>query len=352
MRNLLNFGVDAPLALEMAHPIETRLKTLQYADRERRALPLAIGSLLLAASVMSPVSAKTVDRVEVAPASIAQSVTPVHSDSETMPLPEKAALPLRIAEAVSISVTSPQRLTKLKPMRLRMNPHFTTDQLNTFTAARKRLVEIDPSAAAAFNGDYINISYYNRFEVVVKDNGQALMNISRGTGGWPGQPVINTQWDTRPLSAEMQAGMRAALDKCASRSEPFYFHAAILDGDPDMGRGNFEIECTPGSEVKQARLSNRDLAQAWLRSDDIRLDRRQSNMDWKMSFALIEEHVAKTNGASLAADRIACVEINETIRDEYSFSDSDRAARDKSISECGEVDYNWVRRRMNVPEVQ
>jgi len=67
-----------------------------------------------------------------------------------------------------------------------------------------------------------------------------------------------------------------------------------------MGNGDFEIECTPGSIASQNRTREKDLAYAWLVSEDIRLERRQSNMGWKMSFALMNEYVQTTQNASIA----------------------------------------------------
>jgi len=240
----------------------------------------------------------------------------------------------------------------LKPMRLRMSPYFTTAQLNAFTEERKRLVETDPSASGAFNGDYINISYFNRFEVVMDDNGRAIMNISKGGGGWPGYPKINTDWHQRPLSAKMQQAMQSIIDRCAKSPGPVYFQMPILDGDADMGQGDFDIECTPGTIATQKRTSAKDLAYAWLASDDIRLERRQSNMGWKMRFALMDEYVLKTQNGSISKDRTECVRIEKLIKEKYSFTEMAKTGQDRMIKNCAEKDYNWIRRRNNIPEVQ
>jgi len=187
----------------------------------------------------------------------------------------------------------------LKPMRLRMSPYFTTAQLNAFTEERKRLVE--------------------------------------------------TQ---RPLSAKMQQAMQSIIDRCAKSPGPVYFQMPILDGDADMGQGDFDIECTPGTIATQKRTSAKDLAYAWLASDDIRLERRQSNMGWKMRFALMDEYVLKTQNGSISKDRTECVRIEKLIKEKYSFTEMAKTGQDRMIKNCAEKDYNWIRRRNNIPEVQ
>lgn len=349
MKYLLNLGESSPLTLGMGHPIEHRLKSLQHANRSKKFLPATIGAALLLTSTISSVNAKTDEIVRDVAAPIVSTIVKPVEEMAVLPTEQE---PDQTAQFAPKPIGISQRPSGLKPMRLRMSPYFTTAQLDAFTASRKRLIKNDSTASGAFDGEYINVSYYNRFEVVVKDSGQALMNISRGTGGWPGYPANNTQWDTRPLSAKMQKGMVRILDRCARSSGPVYFLMPITDGDEDMGRGDFEIQCTPGSEAVQKRTKRRALAQAWLASDDIRLERRQSNMDWIMSFALIGEHVAKTQGASIEKDRAACVKIHTLIKEKYTFSDTDRASQDAMIAKCATKDYNWVRRRENIPEVQ
>ena len=354
MKHLLDFGVSAPLTLAMGHPLETRLNQLRHVDRDKKVLPTAIGALLLLGSSISSVSAKTDEIVKQASVPILKTIE-VQSETKT----EKDLVPTvtekNINEVVPVTVkmaSVEQRRSELKPMRLRMSPYFTTAQLNAFTEERKRLVETDPSASGAFNGEYINISYFNRFEVVVDDNGRAIMNISKGGGGWPGYPKNNTDWHQRPLSVKMQQAMQSIIDRCAKSPGPVYFQMPILEGDADMGNGDFEIECTPGSIASQNRTREKDLAYAWLVSEDIRLERRQSNMGWKMSFALMNEYVQTTQNASIARDRVECVRIHALIKEKYSFTERAKTGQDRMIENCAEKDYNWVRRRNNIPEVQ
>ncbi len=369
MKHLLDFGVRAPLTLEMGHPIETRLKQLRHVDRDKKVLPTAIGALLLLGSSISSVSAKTDEIIKQAavpilttieaqsksklekalfPTSVEKSLSPVDKSLNTGP---EQALNEAVPVTVKMAAVEP-RGSGLKPMRLRMSPYFTTAQLNAFTEERKRLVETDPSASGAFNGEYINISYFNRFEVVVDDKGRAIMRISKGGGGWPGYPKNNTDWHQRPLSMKMQQAMQSIIDRCAKSSGPVYFKTPILDGDADMGKGNFEIECTPGSIATQNRTSAKDLAYAWLSSEDIRLERRQSNMGWKMNFALMDEYVQKMQNGSVAKDRAECVRIHTLIKAKYSFTETDKAGQDQMIENCAKKDYNWIRKRNNLPEVQ
>lgn len=354
MKHILDFGVSAPLTLEMGHPIETRLQQLRYVDRDKKVLPTVIGALLLFGSSISSVSAKTDEIVKQAAEPILNAIE-VQSETKIPKVLAPTVTEKTVNEDVPVTVKMASVEPKhsgLKPMRLRMSPYFTTAQLNAFTEERKRLVETDPSASGAFNGDYINISYFNRFEVVVDDNGRAIMKISKGTGGWPGYPKINTDWHQRPLSMKMQQAMQSIIDRCAKSPGPVYFQMPILDGDADMGKGDFDIECTPGSIATQNRTSAKDLAYAWLASEDIRLERRQSNMGWKMNFALMDEYVLKTQNGSIAKDRVECVRIHKLIKEKYSFTEMAKNAQDRMIEKCAEKDYNWIRRRNNIPEVQ
>jgi len=354
MKHILDFGVSAPLTLEMGHPIETRLQQLRHVDRDKKALPTVIGALLLFGSSISSVSAKTDEIVKQAAVPILKTIE-VQSEAkfqkEIAPTVTKKTVNEAVPVRVKMASVEPKR-SGLKPMRLRMSPYFTTAQLNAFTEDRKRLVESDSSASGAFNGDYINISYFNRFEVLVDDNGRAIMNISKGGGGWPGYPKNNTDWHQRPLSVKMQQAMQSIIDRCAKSPGPVYFQMPILDGDADMGKGDFEIECTPGSLATQNRTRAKDLAYAWLASEDIRLERRQSNMGWKMNFALMDEYVQKTQNGSIEKDRVECIRIHKLIKEKYSFTETAKIGQDRMIEKCSEKDYNWIRRRNNIPEVR
>ena len=55
MRDFLNFGVNSPLSLEMGHPIQSRVKRLQYVQKRGRIIPTAIGLTLLTASTITSV---------------------------------------------------------------------------------------------------------------------------------------------------------------------------------------------------------------------------------------------------------------------------------------------------------
>jgi len=293
MKHLLDFGVSAPLTLEMGHPLEARLQQLCHVDRDKKILPTAIGALLLFGSSISSVSAKTDDIIKQAAEPIF-NVIEVQSDTKI-----QNDLVLTVAETT-------------------LNPEGKTPQ----AAPEKAVNEAVP--------------------VVVKT----------ASVEWPGYPATNSPWETRPLSARMQGAMQDIIDKCARSSVPICFVAPILDGDEDMGRGDFNVECTPGSEATQANTTRRDLAHAWLASEDIPLEKRQSGMGWRMHFALMEEYVSKTQGASLAKDRSACVRHHTLIKEKYTYSDADRAVQDNFLEKCSDADYNWVRRRMGVREVQ
>jgi len=59
MKSIFNFGTDNPLTLDMGHPLELRLRSLQHVDRNKKVLPATIGAALLITSAISSVSAKT-----------------------------------------------------------------------------------------------------------------------------------------------------------------------------------------------------------------------------------------------------------------------------------------------------
>jgi len=47
MKSIFNFGTDNPLTLDMGHPLELRLRSLQHVDRNKKVLPATIGAALL-----------------------------------------------------------------------------------------------------------------------------------------------------------------------------------------------------------------------------------------------------------------------------------------------------------------
>ena len=356
MKSIFNFGTDNPLTLDMGHPLELRLRSLQHVDRNKKVLPATIGAALLITSAISSVSAKTneIARDVAAPVMAVIDVAAESVDPYVMEITPVESPPVQIAQLRPKAIPVAQRVSSgLEPMRVRLTPRYTTAQLNRLTELRKREKAAQGGVHKAFNDEYLNVHYYNRFEVAVRRDGQVIMSLSTGSGGWPDYPANNlAKWDTRPLSADMKRGMQAIFDKCASQSSSVYFPAQLLDGDTDIGFGDFRVECTPGAEDVWIKTTRKDLAEAWFASEDISLAERQSNMGWRMSFALMEEYVASNVKHSIVADRAACVRMNETIKRNYTYTEADKVKMDGIISKCSETDYNWLRRRENLPEVQ
>jgi len=267
----------------------------------------------------------------------------VESLDEMVPMPTLPEDKTKIKKTAEASVQAvPQN--GLKPMRLRMIPRFTPDQMTQIKATHKAFSYEDRTSS-----EYIHL---DRLQVTVDNQGNAYLEISNTQGGWPGFPVGNVNWEKRPLSADMKRGMNQMMSRCASTKSPFYFLANLSIGDADIQKGTFEVECVAGAKTSRNSVTAMDLAKAYLISDELPLSRRQGNFDWKMSFAMMEDYVVKTPNATIAGDRKECVRILTYLKTNYDFIAANSRGIDSLESKCPTSDYNWMRRRMGVPEIQ
>jgi len=294
----INLNMSDPLTLGMGHPVTERIRRLKM----RKSNLLTRSGTAALILVMLGVTA------------------PVFSTATAEPILEAVIKPVLNTE----SFTEKKRAETLPP-----------------ETARK-----DLQAAS------VNLNFMNRYQVSISRTGEGLVEISKGNGGWPGYPLLNTDWIKRPLSAEMKAGLKAAITRCAASKAPVYFMTTTSRGDEDIGKGTFEVECVPGSEKKRAKYNKIDLAEAYLNSESLPLDKRHSEINWRMPFALFETYVKTNPNATIADDRAECVRIYSLMKTEYGFTDNIIKSANYQLGTCVTKDYNWVRKRENIPEVQ
>ena len=259
----------------------------------------------------------------------------------------------KIAEASSVRPTAQSgTVTGLRAMQLRMKPEFTPAQIAKIETQRQYYVSGDKSRINDINTSMANINRKNRFQVTISGNGDGLVEISKGRGGWPGFPKSNTDWEKRTLSVDMQRGLAAVLQRCAASDKPIHFMALLDDGDNDIGKGDFEVGCVPGTMNERAKLTYKDYAQAYLSSDDLPLEHRQNMANLTANFGMLSEYVLTTPNATIAQDRIECIKIHEKTKKDYGLTQRLRESSDRHLAKCPTTDYNWIRRRENIPEVQ
>lgn len=278
---------------------------------------------------------------------------------KSLPDPEKKNVPpkafRKLAEAPSLKPPKQSRsATGLKPMRLRFNPRFTTEQLEKIQKQRKAYVTSDDDKILkmAMDDTFFKASFKNRFELTIDDLGIGRLKISLGQGAWPGYPATNTGWLKRDMSADMERGLKDVIKRCSSALAPVYFNSDITEGDADIGKGTFEVECVPGTAQILKNTSELDLAYAYLNSDDLPLQTRQNNFQWKIGFAMMNEYVKNNPRATLADDITACIRMNTERKNKHAFNERHRKQADHFLSQCPDANYNWVRKREKMPEVQ
>ena len=98
-------------------------------------------------------------------------------------------------------------------MRLRLTPRFTTEQIDKIVAYRKAVAGGDAALRDGTDGYWMSLSKKNRMQLIVNDEGQGVLDISNGNGGWPGYPVTNVDWEMRPLSPAMETSLRGAMQR-------------------------------------------------------------------------------------------------------------------------------------------
>ena len=110
--------------------------------------------------------------------------------------------------------------------------------------------------------------------------------------------------------------------------------------------------CVPGIDSQRAKMTYVDEAQAYLVSEDLSLEHRQNMANLTANFGMISTYVKNSPNATVAQDRIECVKIHEKTKKDYGFRQDLREGSDRFLASCPTTDYNWIRRRENIPEVQ
>lgn len=272
----------------------------------------------------------------------------VDKPAEPKRVEPKAPTVSKLAEAQ----TQPANRSGLSPMRLRFTPRFTDEQLAEIEKQRQAIVKGNDEAKKALDNAASKVNYMSRYQVSISSYGDGVVEISKGNGGWPGFPALNTDWIKRPLSADMKSGLSSTMSKCAAFSKPVYFSTTISQGDDDINKGTFEVECVPGDKRERSKYNKIDLAEAYLKSDELPLDKRHSTIAWKMPFAMFETYVVTTPNATIADDRAECERIYTLMKTKYGFTKNNIAGAEYQLGRCAEKDYNWVRKRENLPLAQ
>jgi len=356
------------LTLGIGHPVTQRIRriTMRQTNKYMRggtaiiiAAGLGLSSTALSSDTSAPVkeAVKTVlDKVELPDLPELEAVPKPLPELEIQTAPTE---PKKFAEAPEDTTSvhpaaHSAAVTNLAPMRLRFNPRFTTEQLEKIQTQREAYAasDNDKILKTAMDDTFFKAAYKNRFELTIDDIGVGQLKISLGHGGWPGYPAINTGWLKRDLSADMLKGLKDIIKRCSSESGPVYFSADITDGDADIGKGTFEVECVSGTQHVLENISRTDLAYAYVESDDLPLEQRQNSFQWMIGFAMMDEYVKNTPNATLADDHAACIRMNTERKNKHAFNDKHRKSADYFLNKCAETDYNWVRKRENIPEVQ
>ena len=352
------------LTLGIGHPVKERIRRITMRRTNKYMLGgtamiiaagLSLSSTSLASETSEPIkdAVKTVlDKAQV-PAAPNLEMTP-RSWPEA-PAQAQPQAPKKLAEAPSLKPAAQSAaVTGLAPMRLRFHPRFTAEQLDKIQKQREAYAasEDDEILKTAMNDTFFRASFKNRFELTIDDFGVGNMEISLGQGGWPGYPLANTKWLKRDLSPDMKRGLIHIIERCSSESGPVYFNADVTDGDADLGKGTYEVGCVPGTKQVLENTSLMDLAYAYLNSTDLPVKTRQDNFQWKIRFAMMEEYVKNTPNATFEDDRAACVRMHTEAKNKHAFNDNHRKSGDFFLEKCHETDYNWTRKRLNLPEVQ
>ncbi len=344
----LTLEMSDPLTLGMGHPVTERIRRLSMRKTnlltKSGTCALIIAALGLTAPVFTATATSPVTEIVDSLAKRAEDtlggITPSSTELPSTEQPQKQ-VQLMASSTPSTSANAPE-YNGLKPMRLRMSPRFTPDQISKIEVYRQTISGGDKTAKKALRGYTRNLNKNNRMQMFVKDDGQTVLYISNGTGGW----------DKRPLSAEMKSATREITQRCAKAKAPVYFQMDISGGDADLGSGTYEIECLPGAEAVQKNTKEIDLAKAYLASNGLPLSRRQDGFQWRMRFAMMNEYVRTTPNATIASDRNECVRVHSLMKEEYGFTERNRNSADYHLQKCPTTDYNWIRKRMGISEVK
>ena len=361
----LTLEMSDPLTLGMGHPVTERIRRLTMRKTNLLTRSGTCALIIAALGVTAPVfTATATSPVTTSVTEIVDSLTKIAVDTLGNTSPSATELPstdqpqkqtqLMASNATQKTSANISGNSRLKPMRLRMTNtlRLTPEQSAKINAYRKTIADGDKTAIKDLDAYLRAFKKGYRIQMTVKNNGQAFLDLSKGKGGWPGNPASNTNWEKRPVSANMKRATHEVTMRCAKAKSPVYFLMDITGGDADLGKGTYEIECIPGSEAVQKNTKEMELALAYLDSTDLPLTRRQGNFQWKMLFALSREYVRTTPNATIAGDRNECVRILTLRKEKYGFTEKHREGSDFLLQRCATTDYNWLRKGMRIPEVK
>lgn len=348
MSDPLNFKMTPGLTLGMGHPVTTRIRRLNMRNNtiaRLGTLALILGGLGLSSAAISSAGTQT-QPLETAVNS-ALKLTHTRADEVAV---EKI---VTLEGTPAMREESAVRRAGLKPMRLRFSPKYTPEQADKIRKHREATITSNDSIAdiVPLNKISKNRLYKNRFELNIDKSGHGVMQISLGHGGWPDFPLGNENWLKRDLSSQMQAGLAKAIKRCSTESAPIYFPAIITKGDTDISKGNFEVECTPGVPDTRNQVTRKQLALAYLNSDELPLKERQVRIQWLMKYALITEFVKSDKTPTFAGDAKACERIENEMLTVYAVTERHRKMATNSLKKCSNMNYDWVRKREGLPLV-
>lgn len=349
----LTLEMSDPLTLGMGHPVTQRIRRLSMRKTNivtrSGTCALILGALGLTAPVFTATAASPV--TEVVDIATTKAIGSLESGViAARPNLQKSAS-FEVAEATPAAEPSSRVSLTAKAMRLRMKRETNQATIADINVARQAYVKGDKNAIDEINRLVADDTRKNRFQVTIDDQGEGQLAISKGSGGWPGFPATNTDWERRSMSGEMQTALQDIITRCGEAKTPTYYQMTFFGGDADLGQGLYEIGCVPGNETVRNKFTSLDLVEAYLASSDLPLATRQENFNWKMGFALIEDYVKNTPDATIAKDRAACIEIYNRLK-AYDFFGKSLTGVDSLKSKCATSDYNWVRKRENLPLVQ
>jgi len=241
--------------------------------------------------------------------------------------------------------------TRLAPMSLGMKLDMTEAQANAIERQRPAARQGDKNAMKQIADFMSKAKYKNHFRVEIADNGTGTVKVYEAVKPWLGGGRQIKTWPERELSSVMQRGLKDIMEKCSTFSGPAYFNADLLKGDGDLGKGQYEVECTPGTELARSQVTKVDYAYAYLDSVDLPLEQRQSQFGFRIHFASIDEYVKNNPNATFADDRAACVRMHTLHKEKHSFNDEDRAISDNFLAKCPTMNYNWRRSNNGLPEI-
>jgi len=281
-------------------------------------------------------------------------VPDAHSTPKPMPqTPKKLAEALKAEAPATVRALSISTATSnLKPMRLRLNQVVSLDEIKRVEKFRQAWIDGDSDADRHLKLVAPDKEYKRMFQVSISDAGIASLTVSESGSGWPDPLRSNKRvWDTRELSTEMRRSLKGIFDTCASYSAPIYFEGNMFEGDADLAKGTFEVQCLPGREAVRNRVTDIELAHVYLKSEGLPLEKRQDYFQWKIGFAMMDEYVKNNPNATFQQDRAACVRMNTERKEKHAFTEAHKKAADHFLAKCDETDYNWVRKRLNLPEI-